>query len=359
MSRRLSMATLAALALGVIGCVAGIAIEGSHGFYAAWLCAYLFWLGLPLGALTLVLVHDLTGGRWMESARPVLNAAIATMPLATVAGVPALIGLHALYPWPGATGLTNGFYLNTGFFIARYIVDIVVWNSFAAYALWLPRGLSEGIATPLTWISGVGLLLLAYTASFAAIDWVLSLDPHFWSSVFPMIAGSAWFDTGLAIVLIAVALAPTGGARREHLRDLAALFFAMVIFWAYVEFCQFLIVWEEDLASEIPWYLHRIADGWQGITWIIAIAGFFLPFFLLLWGPAKRSRIIVIAASASFLFGRLLYSWWLVIPELQHRPAWWLDLAAMLALGGAVMLRFVRQLRRASGPSLMVPGEAR
>ena len=358
MSRRLNLATLAALVLGVIGCVAGIAIEGSR-FYAAWLCAYLFWLGLPLAALTLVLVHDLTGGSWMESARPPLNAAIATMPLATIAGVPAFIGLHALYPWPGATGLTNGFYLNTGFFIARYIVDVVVWNALAAYALWPPRGPQDGIATPLTWISGVGLLLLAYTASFAAIDWVLSLNPHFWSAVFPMIAGSAWFDTGLAIVLIAIAAQPAGLARRGHMRDLAALFFAMIIFWGYVEFCQFLIIWEADLASEIPWYLHRIADGWQGITWIVAIAGFFLPFFLLLWGPAKRSRVIVIAACACFLFGRLLHSWWLVVPELRQRPAWWLDAAAMLALGASVMLLFARQLRRPAGSSLILTGEAR
>jgi len=169
MNRRLDIAMLAALVLGAVGCAAGIAFEGSR-FHAAWLCAYLFWLGLPLGAVALVMVHDLTGGGWMATARPVLNAAVMTMPLATIAGVPAFIGLHTLYTWPGKTGLSNGFYLNTGFFIARYVIDLVVWNALAAYALWWPRGLAAGIAPSLSWLSGIGLLLLAYTASFAAVD---------------------------------------------------------------------------------------------------------------------------------------------------------------------------------------------
>ena len=338
---RIQVAAFAAVVVGMVGCTAG-AVTAGPAFYRAWLCAYLFWLGLPLGAVTLILIHDLTGGRWITSARPALAAAAVTMPAATLAGIPVLIGLRAIYPWPGDGGLGNSWYLNTGFFILRYAIDVVVWNALAAYALWAPRGLAVGVPPALRWVSAVGLLLLAYTASFAAIDWVLSLDPHFWSAVFPMILGAHWFNTALAIVLIVVTMSP-GGIAREPLRDLAAILLATAIFWAYVEFCQFLIVWEENLSHEILWYLRRIAGGWRGVTWLIAIAGFFLPFALLLWN--KRSPAIVAIACALILVSRLAESAWLVMPKFTNPAPLWLFIAAVLALGGIMMLLFLRRLR--------------
>ncbi|HEY4470307.1 MAG TPA: hypothetical protein VGN21_03980 [Stellaceae bacterium] len=351
--RRTELAAGAALITGIVGCAIGIAVSGAS-VYRAWLCAYLFWLGLPLGAATLVLVHDLTGGVWMASARPVLAAAAVTMPLVTLAGIPVLIGLRAIYPWP-VTGSSNGWYLNTGFFILRYAIDFVVWNAAAAYALWAPRGLALGVPPGLRWASAVGLLLLAYTASFASIDWVLSLDPKFWSAIFPMILGAHWFNTGLAFVLIVVALSPAAVLERSHLRDLASILLATVIFWAYVEFCQFLIVWEENLSHEIPWYLRRIAEGWRGVTWFIAIAGFFAPFALLLFD--KRSRPAVIAAAVLILLSRLAESAWLVAPDLPVAPPLWLVAAAVLALGGLMSLLFLRRLRY--GPLPLAFGPAR
>ncbi len=349
----IELAAISALIIGVVGCVIGIAVSGAS-VYRAWLSAYVFWLGLPLGAVTLMLVHDLTGGAWMASARPALAAAAVTMPLATLAGIPVLIGLRAIYPWPG-TGYSNGWYLNTGFFILRYAIDFVIWNAAAAYALWAPRGLAVGVPPGLRWASAIGLLLLAYTAGFASIDWVLSLDPKFWSAVFPMILGAHWFNTGLAVALMAIALSPGGVLERSHVHDLASILLATVIFWAYVEFCQFLIIWEENLSHEIPWYLRRIAEGWRGVTWFIAIAGFFLPFALLL--SDKRSRTVVIAAAALILSSRLAESAWLVIPDLPLAPSLWLVAAAVLALGGLISLIFVRRLRY--GPLPLAWGEAR
>lgn len=344
MSRTLESGALAVFVLGAIGCVAGIAVQGAS-FYPGWLCAFLFWLGIPLGALSLVLVHDLTGGGWMAIARPALVAAIATMPLATLAGIPVMIGRGALYRWPNASGLGNAFYLNSGFFILRYAVDVVLWNLLAAYALWAPRGIELGVPPAFSWLSAIGLLLLAYTVGFAAIDWVLSLDARFWSAIFPMIMGAGWFNTGLALVLMMVALGPASGAARERLADLAAILLATIIFWAYVEFCQYLIVWEEDLRHEIPWYLHRLAGGWEIAAWGIGVAGFLIPFWLLLWGPLKRSRPAVIAVCALILLSRIVYTFWLVLPDSPRAPAGWLDLAAFLALGGLMLLLFLRRLR--------------
>src|SRR6185369_11405836 len=165
---RLNLAALAALVMGVIGCIVGGIID-SAGFFRAWLCTFLFWLGLPLAGVTLVLVHDLSGGRWMATARPVLNAAIMTMPLATLAGIPAFVGLHSLYSWthPAPT-LTNTFYLNSTGFYLRYAIDVVLWNLLALFALWGPRGDAEPIVPGLSWLSGVGLALLALSAGFAS-----------------------------------------------------------------------------------------------------------------------------------------------------------------------------------------------
>ena len=345
---RVNLAALAALLLGIIGCAIGAAL-GPAGFFRAWLCTYLFWLGLPLAGVTLVLVHDLSGGEWMATARPVLEAAIATMPLATLAGIPALVGLHALYSWTHpAPSLGNIFYLNATGFYLRYAIYVVLWNLLAAFALWAPRGGAAPIPTRLSWISGVGLVALAFSVGFASIDWVMSLEPAFWSSILSYSVGAGWFNTGLALVLLVVAVsAPAVGERRDHMADLAAILLATTIFWAYVEFMQFLIVWEENLRSEIPWYLLRIAGVWKAALYVSVGFGFVVPFFVLIWGPSKRSRALVATVSVLIVVGRVAEKWWLVLPEFVHPGPFWLAAAAILALGGPMVLFFAWAMRSA------------
>ncbi len=348
--KRLSGAALAAVVIGGIGCVVGALIEPT-AFFPAWLAAVILALGLPLGAVTLVLVHDLTGGRWMVTARPVLEAGAATMPVASVAFLPVLAGLGYLYAWsrPGAPP-GNAFYLNDGFFIGRYAVYVVIWNALAAYVLLVPRSDRDGVSGSLSWGSGVGLVLLAFSVSFAAIDWVLSLEPHFWSSIFGMIFSAGAFNTGLALVLLVIALrgpvAPSvGQPYRDHLADLAAILLATSIFWAYVEFCQFLIIWEENLHGEIPWYLRRMADGWGAVMYAVAAVGFFVPFFVLLWGPSKRSRATVAGICALILLARVMNVWWWILPEFPDIGFGWFEMAAVFVLGGLCMLIFLARLQ--------------
>jgi hypothetical protein len=343
---QLKLAALGTMVLGGAGCVIGAAIDVT-GFFRAWLCALLFWLGVPLAGVTLVLVHDLTGGRWMATARLPLNAAIATMPLATFAAIPAFIGLHDLYSWTHPTpSLGNTFYLNTEAFLLRYVVYIVLWNLLAAYALWAPRYVAEPIAPGLSWLSGVGLVLLAFSASFAAIDWIMSLEPSFWSSVFMMVAGASWFNTGLAFVLLIIALSGWAmGSGRDDMADLAAILLATTIFWAYVEFVQFLIIWEENLKDEIPWYLIRINSVWTPAIFVSIGFGFLVPFFALLTQPGKRSCSVVAAVCFLILLSRLADKWWLVLPEFERAGPFWLDVGAIFALGGLMLLLFFWWLR--------------
>jgi hypothetical protein len=338
---RLNLVALAALLLGVIGCAIGATIDPT-GFFRAWLCTYLFWLGLPLAGVTLVLVHDLSGGNWMATARPVLDAAIVTMPLATFAGIPAFVGIHALYGWTHpAAGLGNAFYLNSTGFYLRYAIDVVLWNLLAAFALWAPRGEAAPIPPSLSWLSGLGLILLAVSAGFASIDWIMSLEPAFWSSIFSYSVGAGWFNTGLALVLFVIAASgPALGERRAQMADLAAILLATTIFWAYTEFMQFLIIWEENLKSEIPWYLLRIAGIWKAALYVSVGFGFVAPFFVLIWRPSKRSRGVVATICFLIVIGQVAEKWWLVLPEFVHAGPFWLDAAAILALGGAMALLF-------------------
>ena len=352
--QRLNLAALAVLVLGVVGCAVGAAID-TVGFFRAWLCAYLFWLGVPLCGVTLVMVHDLSGGAWMATARPVLAAATATMPLTTLAGVPAFVGLHALFSWTHpAASLGNTFYLNPADFWLRYAVDVALWNLLAAFALWAPRGEAAPIAPGLSWLSGVGLIVLAVSASFASIDWIMSVEPTFWSSIFPMAIGAGWFDTGLALVLLTIALSGGGAPAREHMADLAAILLATTIFWTYAEFMQFLIIWEENLKFEIPWYLLRVEGAWQVAEYAAVTLAFFVPFFALLTAPGKHSRPVVVTVCVGILLGRVAESWWLVLPQYADAGPFWLDAAAMLALGGAMLLLFLLALRFAA--ALVAPG---
>ncbi len=345
---RFRVGALVVWALAIAGCIIGAIIDPS-AFVRAWLCSYIFWLGVPLAAVTLVLVHDLSGGLWMATARPLLNAAITTMPVASLAGIAAFVGLDSLYQWTHPPpDLGNVFYLNTGDFFIRYGTYVVLWNLLAAFALWVPRAGAQPIAPALSWISAIGLIALAFSSSFAAIDWILSLEPRFWSAIFPYTQGASWFNTGFAaVVLLVAALGWPSAERREHMADLSRFLLATTIFWAYVEFMQFLIIWEENLKTEIPWYLKRLDSGWQPAIYVSAVLGFVVPFFTLLWAPPKRNRAIVAAICISILISRLADTWLLVMPEFSAPTPFWLDVATVCALGGGMVLFVVFGLRHA------------
>lgn len=342
--------------LGVVGCVVG-AIFDPAAFFRAWLCSYLFWLGVPLAGITLVLVHDLSGGEWMATARGPLTAAALTMPLASLAGIPAFIGLHSLYSWTHpAPDLGNVFYLNPVAFFIRYGCYVVVWNVMAAFVVFGPREGRLPIRPALSWISGIALVALAFSTGFAAIDWILSLEPKFWSSIFPYTQSASWFNTGFALVLLTIALIGWPAVdRRKHMIDLTQILLATTIFWAYLEFMQFLIIWEENLKHEIPWYLKRLESVWHSAIYISAGLGFVVPFFVLLWAPSKRRRAVVATICALILISRLGNTWLLVMPEFDSGTSFWLDVAAVLALGGAMLLLFAFALRALPSIRARVP----
>jgi hypothetical protein len=328
--RRLSGLDMA-LPVAVAGCAAvAMAAFWRAGTAAqAWLPAYLFWAGLPVGALYLVLVYGLTGGGWGSTLRPALAAMLRTMPLTALFLAPVLLGARHVYP--GSQG-----WLDRPFFAARAVVYVVLWNAIASGAMRRagPDGaLSPGFAWP-------ALILLFTSTSLAAFDWLMTLEPGWTSTIFGLLVGAGWVLGGVAAaVAITARLSPTGAA--EMLDAPAAIMLTLVLLWAYFATVQLIVVWESDLSREIPWYLRRLAGGWEWAAAALAVFEFALPFLILVWRPLRRSRAAVSLAAASILLAHLIETWWLTVPDFGRRMSW-IDPLAMAAVGAAFVFVAVR-----------------
>ena len=298
-----------------------------------WLAGWAFWIGFPVGALMLLLAHDLTGGRWGDAAKLPLKALATTLPAAALAFVPILLGLPLLYPWARpeeAEKLANAFYLNTPFFLGRAAFYFAAWALLA-----VPAGRGTSLAAP-------GLIVMGVTATFASFDWLMSIEPDWGSSIYGMVAISGALLAALAAAtLTTTALSPAGDNQR---RDLGSLLIAAILLWTYLSFMQFLIVWEGDLPSEITWYLKRLDGGWGWAALAVVLVQGFLPFLALLWPRIKRSRRGLAAVCGVLLAAHLLESWWLVLPGFDRPQMTWFAPAATLAIGGLSAALFTWRL---------------
>jgi hypothetical protein len=283
--------------------------------------------------LALVLVHALTGGRWGIVTRPWLLLGISLLPLLLLALFPLLFLIRDIYPWarPDAD-LPNSFYLNPLFAALRWVFYLIIW--FGLGALVLSRH-----DRPLGAIAPGGLILLGLTANFAAIDSVMSLDPHFNSSVFGMMSAAEAGLFALSVTVLGTVLSTP--VDLENRNDLGRLLQGLLVLWAYLDFMQLLIVWQSDLPHEAPWYLLRFTGFWGIVAAVIAVGHFLLPFFALLLPSLRRSvRGMAMVASVLVVMG-VLRAWWLVLPQ-SERSIGWIDIAPVMALGGisiGVMLR--------------------
>lgn len=318
-------------AITVVCCVVLvlIAVHDEAAAAQAWLAAYLFWAGLPIGALFLLLTHGLTGGEWGLTLRPALLAMLRAMPLLALLLVPALFAARHIYPW--AIAHERG-WLALPLFTARAVTYVVLWNAIALGAVrrmqpdgWLP----PGFAWP-------ALILLFASTTLAAFDWLMTLEPHWTSTIYGLLVTSGWVVSGAAAALALTAGLAAPGIG-EPLDAPARILLALVYLWAYLSVVQLIVIWESDLAHEIPWYLRRSVGGWQWVACLIALSKFAVPFFTLIWRPLRRSRPAVLAAALCVLSGSLAETWWLAVPDFGRRFGW-ADVLAAVAIGGAFIL---------------------
>lgn len=340
MTRR--QAELAAWTVGAVGLIGSAAgwVLAPKDFAYAWLAALTVWVGWPLGSMGLLLVHALTGGRWGEAIRPQLVAGMLTLPLLVPALIPLLGAPATLYPWmqpDAAAHLANRFYLNLPFFFARVAVDLIVWFGLAGLILRALR--RDAPQAALARIAPAGLIALALTVTYAAIDATMSLDPTFVSSVYGLVEITEMILLALAVSVFAAAVAmPPDDASK---RGLGGLLLALVILWAYLDFVQLLIIWQSDLANDAPWYVVRLAGGWGIAASAVALGHFVLPFFALVSPRVQRSSRGVAAVAAVLVASAVIDGWWLVVPA-AGRGLGLIDLLAMLGLLGVAAVFALR-----------------
>jgi hypothetical protein len=326
-------------------------------FFAAWLVAFFFFLSVALGCLYFVLIHTAMHGTWGLVVRRFAENAAATLPLFAVLFLPVAFGLHTLYHWSHADAVAHDAllqlkapYLNERFFLIRAASYFAVW---CGIALWFrsvsrrqDRGDGQAHATTLKRWSGALLIPLALTHTFAAFDWVMSLAPHWYSTIFGVYAFAGGLVAGFALITLAsVGLRRAGlvpGLTQEHLHDLGKLLFAFTVFWAYIAFSQFFLIWYGNIPEETVFYRIRLAGGFRLLTVALAVGHFVLPFFFLLPRSIKRKPATLVGAALWLLAMHLLDVYWLVIPSVEGlgaRPHV-VDAAALLAVGGAFVAAF-------------------
>jgi hypothetical protein len=323
-------------------------------FFHSYLFAWLFWSGLSFGALVVVMMHSLTGGQWGLAVRGISVAAFRTLPLMALLFVPILLGIHHIYRWSnGDLGEAPGYhhkaqYLNVPFFTARAVFFFCI--AIGLTLLWR-RSSAAGQRHRVVATSAVGLIAYVLCMNFASTDWVMSLDPTWYSTIFVEIFAVGQFLSALAF---GTALAAFFGSAAEEaiptkaFHGLGNMLLAFVIFWTYVAFSQFLIIWSGNLPKEISWYLQRSHGGWQWLALAVFLAQFFIPFALLLSRSAKTQRIRLGWIALFIGAASIVTNFWLVAPSFHPDGFFlhWLDVVELIALGGFWFILFFRFLKR-------------
>ena len=355
-----------ALAAGIVGaalCAIGL-FRSPFQFYRSYLWSYLFIVGVSVGSLAWLMLQYLTGGAWGVVIRRPCEAAARTLPLVALMFVPIAIGIPNLYPWSHAKVVAadeilkhKQVYLNVPFFLTRAAVYFAGWILLSwLLNRWSAREDREGAARvhgKMAALAGPGLIFWGFSVTFMSVDWVLSLDPHWYSTMFGMLfmAGQGLSSMAFLIallVLLSRRLPMSEVLTPRHLHDLGKFLLALVMVWAYFSFSQFLIIWAGNLPEEIPWYLDRLRGGWQYVALALVIGHFALPFALLLSRDLKRNFKLLAAIAIFVLFMRMVDLYWLVAPDFRKGRFGlsWMDFAAPVGMGGIWLAYFLIQLAR-------------
>ena len=364
LQRSAFIAGIAGLALFALGAL--IWRDNLRPVLRSYLVAWCFCLGIALGSLAVLMLQYLTGGAWGLVLRRLLEAATRTLPHVAVGFLLLALGSTRLYEWAQGDDPTladkQRYYLNVPFFLVRAVLYFAIWLTLAFLLNRWSRQQEEARELRphgrFRALGALGLVLYALTVTFASVDWVMSLEPHWYSSIFGVLFGFGQVLSGFAFAVLALALLAdrppfAGLLHAGHLRDLGSMLLAFVMVWAYLHFSQFLLIWAGNLPEEIPWYLKRLGGGWQWVGLSLVLFHFALPFTLLLSADVKRSRKPLAAVAGLVLAMRFIDLFWMIVPAhddphhaglLPHWPEVLLSAATLVGLGGLWLALFLWQL---------------
>jgi len=361
--------------IGVILTIIGYFLLGEHHdlFYRSYLVGFMLWFNMAAGCIFWLMVQHLSGGAWGVMIRRVVEAGSKMLPISLLFIFPVFLGMHDLYEWSHTDLVKDDHvlaqkaaYLNTSGFTIRLFVYAIIWGFLAFRLSWLSAKQDQGINPKLNGsmktVSGVGMLLLFMTMTFAAIDWILSLEPHFFSTMFgPVIMAGQALGSMAFIVAIMVLLTRVGPMKGRltsgHVHDLGNFMLASTMFWAYVNFSQFLIIWSANIAEEAPYYLRRMTGGWGYVGAFLIAFHFFFPFFLLLNRTLKKNINALVKVAFFVIFLRFVDLCYLILPSAidhhaldnayqghMHFGSILVAACAVLAIGGFWLFLFFRFL---------------
>jgi hypothetical protein len=355
-----------ALACGVLGLILAVALGFANWqqFFRSYLVAFVYWMVYAMGSLAILQLHHMTGGRWGLPIRRILEAGTRTIPAMTVLFVPVLFGMSRLYPWMQADSLgddpSGSFrraYLSPHFFIVRAVIYFAVWNLLAGLQnKWSAEQDRTGdlvLKDRMSSLAAPGTVLWALTWSWAMIDWVMTLEPTWYSSIYGMVF---MVISCLAALSFSVVMLRTLDEYQplhdsydpDRLNDIGNLMLAFTLLWTYMSFAQFLIIWSGNLKQEIPWYMTRAFGRWAFIAVALLIFHFFVPFFILLQRKVKRRLERLSVLAAWMLVITLVDVYWLIVPSIEksgphiHVE----DILALVGIGGVWVGTYMAQLKK-------------
>lgn len=352
--------------VGLTAAVLGAAFGAKDRFFEAYLVAFLFWLGVSLGALAFLMTHFLTGSRWGLTIRRITEAAAGTLWLMALLFIPLLLDLPGLFEWARPEVIQSSeilreksMYLNVPFFIGRAAFYFIVWIGLAFFinrlsARWATTG-DETARERLKGWGAFGLIAYTLTMTFAAIDWMMSLEPFWSSTVFGLIIIFGQMVSGLAFAVMVLNGMPELGLGRKWTikstpvpyKDLGTLILTFIMSWAYLAYFQLLIIWAGNIPREVTWYVNRTTGGWTEVGVLVAVALFALPFALLLTMRVRHNLRVLAWLSGLIVIASWVNVYWQVIPSFHpgQFSLHWLDLVLPVGMGGLWMAVFLTKLK--------------
>jgi len=348
---------LGAAVAGIVGLALtfiGMAISPRSALLA-YLVAYVFWLGMAIGGVSLVMANHASGARWNVTVRRFGETAGATMPLFIVLFIPLLLGAKHVWIWVAPEAGTKELqellehkrpYLNLGFFTVRAAVYFAVWTLLAWFLrAWSLRQDETGDAAYTArarWWSPFGIVVFVLTFTFASFDWLMSLQPTWYSTIFGLYVCAGVFVASLAmlcLVITGVRSSPSPIAALisvDHQHNAGKLLLAFIAFWAYMAFSQYMLIWVGNLPEELQWIVVRSRGVWRPIGILILLGHFVVPFFLLLSRDLKRSPPALAAVAAWVVVIHYVDLYWVVMPAANeaHLGLHWTHLTAFVGIGG-------------------------
>ncbi|MEX2602166.1 MAG: hypothetical protein WD355_10985 [Balneolaceae bacterium] len=333
-------------------------------FFFSYLTSFTFFASFALAALIMVMFHHITRSSWGTVLRRIPETFASNLWIWGIFFIPVILGISTLYGWANPEYVAGDPimegkvpYLNRPFFIFRQVLYFTIWG-WLGYRLHkisteMDRTRDWGLTTLLRKISAPGILIFALTIAFASFDWLMSLDAHWFSTMFGVYFFAMSFQAFFPMLILLIfwlqkrdILANT--ITKSHIYDLGAWTFAFTVFYAYIAFSQFLLIYYANISEEVLWFYHRMEGSWIILFWSLLIGRFILPFILLLNRDTKHSRTLLKITSVLIVVMHIIEIHWIVMPTIHHHgiQVSWLDITTLIGLGGIFFGLFFQRFRK-------------